>query len=264
LVANLTAKPAATLTGNALWAKIGVARIERRLRNNGVNVKNATRKGRAHKAIGAEPRKQLGYRPDDEVLVMIKQAAEAAGRTMSAEIDATLRRAYDTARQDRAELEDVFGGAENFAFGYLMARVRTAIEAECLEYALPETEAEVQVKQAHDFVVTNASGVNFAVEAKHAGAAQKQRQPVYISFSVNSELPWRRVLAAIAQNLSSPGNELWWPLADHPKQRRRAVPSDPPLRPTIDQLRSVCLLRTPVRVNGSYARSTRLIGVADE
>ena len=216
-------------------------------------MKTVMRKGRAHKAKGTGPRKQLGYRPDDEVLAMIKQAAEAAGRTMSAEIDVTLRRAYETTRQDRAELEDLFGGTENFAFGYLMARVRLAIQVEAKLHELPESETEAQVKQAYDYVFTSASGVTIAVEAKHSGSAQLEpiasslRQPVFISFSVTSEQPWRRILAAIAHNLSSEDNELWWPLADHPKQRRRAVQSELPLRPTIEQLRSVCLLRTKTR-----------------
>jgi hypothetical protein len=224
-----------------------------------VSVKIAARKGRPHKPKGTGARTQLGYRPDDEVLAMIRQAAETAGRTMSAEIDATLRRAYQMNRQDRAELEDLFGGADNFAFGFLMARVRSAIESECLHFALPGTAAEAQVKQAHDFVVTTASGKTFAVETKPAGTGQTEPTtrteipPVFISFSSTSLEPWHRVLAAIAQNLSSPGTEIWWPLADHPKQRRRAEEAEPPLRPTLEQLRAICPLRT--KPKGTMASS---------
>jgi hypothetical protein len=181
----------------------------------------AGRSGRHHKADGVEPRKQMGYRPDDDVLEMIKEAARNAGRTMSAEIDAVLRRAYTNDSQDSAEIEDLFGGASNFAYGFLMARIRLGIETEYQMRAEGEGVVEAEVRAAHD-AITQACARSVPVERMSG-----PRGGV-----------WRRVILTIHKNLTSGKPELWWPLSDLPKKRRRTGAGNPPLRPTISQLRA--------------------------
>jgi hypothetical protein len=204
------------------------------------------RRGRTQKADGAGPRKQVGYRPDEDVLQMVKHAASVSGRSVSAEIDAVLRRAYIEGQQDRAELEDLFGGPTNFAYGYLMARIRVGIEAEHQMNAAFGNVVDTEVRAAHDLIMQAADGTITIAQIKHArtnkpgtGANQAAAFVSHKTASPAEVQAWHRVLLAIHKNLTSQATELWWPLSDLPAKRRRSGADKPPLRPSLEQLRAV-------------------------
>ncbi len=222
------------------------------LQEAGLAAIERARRGRPHKAKDSEPRKQIGFRPSQDVYEMVTAAASQGGLTINAEIDATLRLTYQRKTLDLEQLMDGFGGAEGFAFGFLMARIRSGVEHECQQRASASAVVREQVQRLSDIIIsrmvdspTARSEPVAIVESKYSkslpSAADMEAEVLkYIEGAPKaSDQPWRRVFVAIHRNLHSDDSDLWWPLSDLPAGKRRSAQGQPPLRPTKEQLLAV-------------------------
>lgn len=207
------------------------------------------RRGRPRLAKGKGVLPTLAFRPEVEVRASVERAAAATGNTLSAEINAGLRRVYWKEKTYAESQVRNFGSDYGQALAFLLARVLTGIEHEMRSSVRDSEAVRIQVDQAYRFIID-------AVLARWRGNGgpillrDTPFPPMRIDNlgatelcealqSDSEEQPWHRVIDAIHTNLTTGHDELWWPLADRPAGGKPLRSTEPLLRPKIEVLREV-------------------------
>jgi hypothetical protein len=164
----------------------------------------------------------------------VAEHAELAGHTLSSEIDESLRRTYWRERAYAEAQERLFGSVHALALGYLLARIVTGIEHDMQTSVHNSDEVRTEVEDGSTFVLAAVMARWRGIDGPDPlGAAPSE--PV---LRETGELrPWQRVVLAVHDNLTSDGDELWWPLSARAQRGKRVT--DPPLSPTIAVLREL-------------------------
>lgn len=164
---------------------------------------------------GSQPRL---FRPSTDVDQMLDDEVERTGKSQSAIIDEGLRRAFWRDDNYQQALERNFGGRENLAIAYLIARSITGIEHEMRQTARDSAEVREQVACVLNVLVASLFG--------------RQQDDLI------ADTPAQRVVAQIKTNLSE-GLNMCWPLSDTLDNFHAHARPRPPLRPSLDELRDV-------------------------
>ena len=187
------------------------------------------------------------FRPSPDVAASLDELVSLSGRTQSAVIDESLRRAFWNERRYMDMLVRNFGGPRVFAFAYLMARAACGIEHLMQGRADKEISIAAQIQKAttalssmHDIEMRDANGRLFA-----AGELKNTHRSKHVR-SEDTE-PWESVLTAIDRNLQADGEEFWWPLGDVADGQSLELHPQLPLRPSLEDLRAVWNWSAPAR-----------------
>lgn len=70
----------------------------------------------------------ISFRPSPDTRELIENSAQAAGQSLSSEVDQRLREAYWDGERRLEALETIFGGSKNLALGFLVSRIATGLE----------------------------------------------------------------------------------------------------------------------------------------
>ncbi len=170
---------------------------------------------------GAKPRM---FRASPDVDAILDAEVEKSGRTQSAIIDEGLRRAFWQEQKYEEALERNFGGRDNFAMGFLVARIVTGIEHDMKATVRDSGAVREQVAMALRMLADSV--------APAVGTPKNKRPDLFV------DTPSMRIVVEIKGNLSE-GHNMCWPLTDTVDGTNSHARPRPPLRPSLDELRDV-------------------------